>query len=95
MRLSSESQIKTSELLFMRSSFTSLMVRFKHSNLLSALLPNTSVASANTKDDNHLFTCPIKRKNVRRFLASGVRGTGELCIVLSDGDVGLGLLIND
>lgn len=75
------------------SSFTSLMVRFKYSNLLSALQLNVSVASANSKDDYHLFTCPIKRKNVRHFPASGVRDTGELCILLSADDVGLGLMI--
>lgn len=71
------------------------MVRFKYSNLLSALQLNTSVTSGNIKDDDHLLTCPIKRKNVRRFPASGVRDTEELCVLLSVDDVGLGLMIND
>jgi len=62
---------------------------------LSALQLDTSVASANSKEDNHLLTCPIKRKNVRCFSASGARDTGELCIPLSADDVGLGLMIND
>lgn len=71
------------------------MVRFKYSSLLSALQLSTSVAFANSKDDKHLLTCPIKRKKFRCFPASGVRGTGELRTLLSADDVRLGLMIND
>lgn len=71
------------------------MGRFKYFNLLSALQLNTSLASANIKDNNHLLTCPIKRKNIKHFPASGVRDTSELCMLLSVDDVELGLMIND
>lgn len=79
----------------MLSSFTSLVDRFKYFKDLSAVQLNISMASANSRDDNHLLTCPIKRKNVRHFLASGIRDAGEQCILLSADDVGLGLIIND
>lgn len=72
------------------------MVRFKYPKHFSAVQLSISIVSANSKDDNHLLTYPIKRKNVRHFPASGVRDTGEQCILLSAaGDVGLGLMIND
>lgn len=71
------------------------MGRFKHFNLLSALQLNTSLASANRKDNNHLLTCPIKRKNIKHFSASRVRDTRDLCMLLAVDDVGLRLMIND
>lgn len=71
------------------------MGRCKYFNLLSALQLSTSLASANRKDNNHLLTCPIKRKNNKHFPTFGVRDTRELCMLLSVDDVGLGIMIND
>lgn len=79
----------------MLSSFTSLVDRFKYFKDLSAVQLNTSMASTNSRVNNRLLTRPIKRKNVRHFLAFGIRDTGEQCILLSADDVGLGLIIND
>lgn len=70
------------------------MGRFKYFNLLSALQLNTSLASANRKDNNHLLACPIKRKNIKHFSVCGIRDTRELCMLLSVDDVGLELMIN-